>query len=163
MKDEEVKEEYNNIKKNKKTKSFWIIIITIIILALLNILVWGDIISGGSGSSLLDTARFRMDSEEIRTFNNYIQQYIGTNVRGSIVKALYSEVMASNQFYIDDQVKINGISDIAELEADKNKITPSSRYTIKVVGFNERGLITEITVTPVVSNNGTNTTLNNNV
>lgn len=76
-----------------------------------------------------------MDSEKAAAYNQKFDSYIGTNIKGTQVRALYDVVRNHNVTNQSDEsllVSINGETDSSKLNAAKAKILQGKTYTVSV-------------------------------
>ena len=90
-------------------------------------------------SGAMDTSS--IDQQKVQAYNSPYEQYFGTNVSGSNVKALIDAVNSHNvSNTADDSLKINvnGKSSSADLTALKSQIKSGKTYTV-IAGSSESG------------------------
>lgn len=114
-----------------------------------------------SANSVTSRMEGEMDTTAIRAFNAKFENYVGTR-RGSSIKALISDVSASNVSNPDDHVKIkfnNGTETDSETEFSsiQRSVKSTARYTIEVTK-NNLGLVNLITITEETASTGSTTT-----
>ena len=114
-----------------------------------------------SANSVTSRMEGEMDTTAIRAFNAKFENYVGTR-RGSSIKALISDVSASNVSNPDDHVKIkfnNGTETDSETEFSsiQRSVKSTARYTIEVTK-NNLGLVNLITITEETGSTGSTTT-----
>ena len=105
-----------------------------ILIVILLIGVGMMIYSGAQGT--IGQATSQMSAQEIQAFNSQFEQYEGTNVNATNVKALISAVETNNQTN-DTQVELTGIT-------TRNSVTTTSRYTVTLTKTN--GYVTSINI-----------------
>lgn len=120
-----------------------------------------------SAQGTISEAVSQMSSQEKDMFNQQFEQYSGTRVNGSNVKALLQRVRNNNNQNVDTpdkQVKVtgdittkaeNGIETIAA--TDITKINTAANYSVTPDDTNKDGLIDSIEIKKI-STSGTNPT-----
>lgn len=80
-------------------------------------------------NQVIESTNKPMTADEKDTFNVVFVSYQGIQT-GSTVKTLINRVMSSNIAYTDRIIKVNGVSEIAELTALNNEIDETKTYTV---------------------------------
>ena len=93
-----------------------------------------------------------MSQAQVSTFNNKFSKYEGKKIKGSEVRGLIQEIIASNGDENNQNAKPARTISVAGAITDTNnttKIKASKSYEISLTKYNKEGYVTEITITEV--------------
>lgn len=87
-----------------------------------------------------------MSQAEISAFNNKFLKYEGSNQKGSVVKSMINEVIASNadSNNTNRKVKVNGAGNSATEEPTTSQVSTSQSYKI-TLEYN-KGVVSQINI-----------------
>lgn len=93
-----------------------------------------------------------MSQAQVSTFNNKFSKYEGKKIKGSEVRGLIQEIIASNGDENNQNATPARTISVAGAITDTNnttKIKASKSYEISLTKYNNEGYVTEITITEV--------------
>lgn len=93
-----------------------------------------------------------MSQAQVSTFNNKFSKYEGKKIKGSEVRGLIQEIIASNGDEDNQNAKPERTISVTGAITDTNntkKIKASKSYEISLTKYNKEGYVTEITITEV--------------
>lgn len=93
-----------------------------------------------------------MSQAQVSTFNNKFSKYEGKKIKGSEVRGLIQEIIASNGDENNQNATPARTISVAGAITDTNnttKIKASKSYEISLTKYNKEGYVTEITITEV--------------
>lgn len=114
-----------------------------------------------SAQGTISEAVSQMSSQEKDMFNQQFEQYSGSRVNGSNVRALLQKVRNNNNTNFDTpdkqvEVVIGSENSTKTIESSHiNAINTAATYNVKCDDNNKDGLIEKITITKVTGGSGT--------